>query len=60
MRNKSTNSRSLIIMAVQIKTEIKYHLTLKTMNIARRLKVMCAGRQVEKREVCSHCETGVN
>lgn len=43
-------------MAVQIKTKIKYHLTLKTMNIARRLKEMCAGRQVEKKELWNCCK----
>ena len=49
-RYMKINSVSLIIREMQIKTTMKYHLTLVKLAIIKRLQITNAGEGVEKRE----------
>ena len=49
-RYMKINSVSLIIREMQIKTTVKYHLTLVKLAIIKRLQITNAGEGVEKRE----------
>ena len=49
-RYMKINSVSLIIREMQIKTTMKYHLTLVELAIIKRLQIPNAGEGVEKRE----------
>ena len=52
------SSTSLIIRETQIKTAVRYHLTLVRMAIIKNLQTMNAGEGVEKRE--ASCTVGGN
>ena len=49
-RYMKINSVSLIIREMQIKTTMKYHLTLVKLAIIKRLQITNAGEGVEKRD----------
>ena len=57
MANKhmKTCSTSLIIRKMQIKTTMRYHLTLIRMDIIKKSQIINSGEGVEKREPSLHC-----